>query len=220
MNTLIFRTVVVVLLLSAVSSSDWSQVPYDRILPVDEGTKDASFASYRRQLIRAARAADLPKVFAMVDRDVRWNEDLARGGVGEFRRYWQVDRTPKNVLKALLQALEGGGRFDSDGQFIAPYVWTDFPYDDTEMSKYIVVVSESVPVYPSADATTKPLTHVSYALLRSGGWGPDGWYHLSLNDGRSGYLRSADARRASDVRAFFRKVNGSWKLVVLAQGID
>ena len=49
-----------------------------RIVPVDEGLRDARFAAYRRDLLRAATAGDVAGVLALIPDQVRYDEEGLR----------------------------------------------------------------------------------------------------------------------------------------------
>lgn len=188
-----------------------------QIVPVDQGAADSSFAEFREELLKAARAADLPQVLTLMSPTVKYNENLTVGNLAEFKREWEVDSRPERFLHALIDVLILGGRFDQEGNFVAPWTFTEFPGSAWEMVTHIVVIRPSVPVFAEPRETAKLLARVSYTIFEKE-TGPDGWNVVVLADGRRGYVGDSDIREPSGPRAYFRKIDGQWKLVVFAAG--
>jgi hypothetical protein len=69
-----------------------------RIPPVDEGTRDPSFASYRQRLLHAATHRDVPAVLSMVASRVRFYETGLPETKQAFARRWKLFTDPGPFL--------------------------------------------------------------------------------------------------------------------------
>ena len=215
------RVALAVLLASAAlaSAGQWEpQAIPKRILPVDEGTKEPSFHAFRAALILAARNRQVEAVIGHLATDVRRFEDQAVGDREAFVRHWRLDRDPEPFLTALIQVLEGGGRFNTAGEFVAPYTFTEFSGDIKDLHKYVILIRPDVAVYESPSTAARVVQRLSYSVLPYS-IAPWGWYEVHLED-RRGYVRAQDVRQPSFPYAYFRVIDGQWKLAVFVAGVD
>jgi hypothetical protein len=175
---------------------------------------------FRSELLRAAKAGDLPQVLSMFAPEVRrFEEQTEGGGIQALVKEWSLPDEEDAFLAALTRVLEGGGRFFEDGTFVAPYTFTEFRGSADEMMTRIVVTRQDTWVRARPSPQGERVARVEYAVLRFE-TGPPGWHRVFLSDGRSGYLQEEDARQPSDPRAQFKKVDGRWMVVMFAKGMD
>lgn len=189
------------------------------VSPVDEGRKDPAFDAFRQRLLAATRKRDVSAVLALSSPTVTYNMDL-ESTVAEFRQQWDIDRDPTRFLNALADVITHGGRFNSKGQFVAPWTYTEFPgMTDEDWWTHVIVIGRRAPVYPARNFSAKPIAHMSHVILKEEEGGLD-WCTVRLPDGRIGFMRTVDIRSPTDARAHFAKLGGRWKLVALEEGWD
>jgi hypothetical protein len=217
------RSYFVVLLLVALgvaAPAQMEKVP-DRIYPADDGPKDPSFVTFRGRLLQAARARNVARVRSMTVAQPKAYDTLADeepGNLREFNRYWKLPAAPNHFFVQLIDVLEHGGRFVAPDRFIAPYWYTDFRGPDTDWHSHIVVIREAAPVFAKPDEGSQVIARVSYDVLQAGGGVT--WFIVTLPDGRRGQMRTADARHPSGAHAYFKKINGVWKLAIFTESMD
>src|SRR3989304_5805174 len=100
-----------------------------KLLPVDEGAHDPSWASFKARLLEALAKRDQKFVLGIVDARIR--NTLGPNGSAEFRNLWQP-HAPDSPLWVELPKLLflGGGVVKRDkgvAEFCAPYVRFNWP---------------------------------------------------------------------------------------------
>lgn len=193
----------------------------DGLPPVDEGAKDPSFARYRSDLLRAAKARDLKRIMSMVSPSIKTHEASATGGLSILQRDWEVPDNSDEFFLALQQVLENGGRFQGRDAFIAPYWYLDFPGESSDLGifRHILIPFRDVP--SSGGAGPSQLSALEPPIIRSSNTfqGNQITSRSRSLEGRSGYIDKRFVVRPSGPYAYFRKEAGRWRLVVFATGL-
>jgi hypothetical protein len=195
------------------------------VRPVDEGSRDPSFAAFRDRLLRAVRARDVELVLGAIDPAFGTEISQEIAGAAAFERTWKLRDNPRGspVWKVLEDVLTLGGTFMRPDMFCAPYVYTKFP-DEVTAADHAVVLRSGAPVFARPAATAPIVASASFEIVRTQPLPPPdrfqspGWVVVDLASGRRGYMREADVRSPIDYRACFVKRGGAWKMAVLSAG--
>src|SRR5262249_41832416 len=142
-----------------------------KVMPVDEGSKDPSFAAFRNQLQQAVERRDLKFLESVLDPEVK----LSFGGddgLEGFRRVWDEEH-----WKELGKVLSMGGRFQGAGEFVAPYTFTDFPHG-MDPFESVIILGENVPVYTRPDRASRVVGRLSHDAVAIQDWSGTGWYRV------------------------------------------
>ena len=189
-----------------------------KLLPVDQGARDPSFARFREQLREAVLRRDTAYLYSIVASDVL-NGFGGEGGLDEFRETWDPAHPASGLWITLGEVLRLGGAFVSgDTLFGAPYVYSSFPaaYDAFEHG---AVVGASVRVRGAPRQDAPVIAALSHDVVRlANERGSNGWTTILLADGRKGYVAARFVRRPVDYRAVFVKRGGRWWLKALVAG--
>src|SRR5437588_11147037 len=71
-----------------------------KLLPVDEGSQDPSFADFRDKLLTAVNSHDAAFVLNILDGNIINGSDTERG-VREFKNHWQLDQRESKLWEIL-----------------------------------------------------------------------------------------------------------------------
>jgi hypothetical protein len=193
-----------------------------RLCPVDEGTRDASFAAFRASLTGAIAAKDEAKLLALVDPKIRTNFG-GGGGTGDFKAQWKTSAADSPLWRELGSILELGGAFRGEGQdqsFWAPYVYAAWP-DEVDAFEHVAALRAGVPVRAEPRPDANIVTTVDWAILslqRNATAPPAGWQRVKTADGHEGWAQQDDVRSPIGYRAGFSKRSGTWKMDALVAG--
>ena len=193
-----------------------------RLCPVDEGSRDASFAAFRTSLTEAVAAKDEARLLAFVDPKIRTNFG-GGGGTGDFKTQWKTSSPDSPLWQELASILEHGGTFRGEGQeqsFWAPYVYASWP-DEVDAFEHVAAVGAGVPIRAEPKPDAEVVTTVDWAILslpRVNTPPPDGWQRVKTTDGREGWVQKDDVRSPIGYRGGFSKRSGSWKMDALVAG--
>jgi hypothetical protein len=216
----------VVLLLSCKRQSETTPAPPltlaggKRLLPVDEGSKDASFLKFRSDLIKAVDRRDAEYVLHTLDPAIK-NSFGGNDGVAEFKEMWHPERADSELWEVLGFILRHGGAFQGES-FVAPYFFSSFPEvdDEDDHFSYGAVVEEDVLLFAKPEATASAVAKLSYHIVKQldeDGL-PEGWIKVETTDHIKGYLPAALYRNIVEYRAFFMKKDGEWRMNTLLAG--
>jgi hypothetical protein len=192
-----------------------------KLMPVDEGSKDASFAAFRNDLLGAVRSRDVDAVVKALDPKIR-TDFGGGGGMADFRRHWKLDQPDSPLWAELEQILTRGGTFQTSGEiprFWAPYVYSAWP-DDVDAFQHVAVIEKDVPLRRSAGQSATAVASLSYDIVeRVGQFAPnEPWQEVKTLDGRTGWVESRLVRSPIGYRAGFAKKNGRWWMEALVAG--
>ena len=198
----------------------------EKALPVDEATKDQSLVQMRAALIDAVQAKDLRKVMSFMAPTI----ELSFSGISGPAAFAQMVRQDPKLWTELLTVLRRGGRFDPDGNFVAPYAF-DYPCQTKDCGvgadefNIAIVVEHNANLHVDADQISRIVAPLSYDIVRVLDWGGEdkddaktGWIKVRTADGKEGFVRRAAVYAALDYRAGFQKIDGQWKMVFFVVG--
>ena len=186
-----------------------------RELP-DQGESDPSFVRFRQELGEVVERRDLSGLMAIVDPGIKVSFG-GEGGAAEFRRMWGLEQDDPRVWEVLARLLGMGAERTDDG-FILPFM----PELPEEMDPFDVMFVEGleVPVRSRPEPEAPVVVTVSGRYLEIAFELDEvpGWTAVRIEDGVDGYVASSDAYSPVGYRAFFREVEGSWRMTVLIAG--
>ena len=139
-----------------------------RIEPVDEASRDLSWAIFRAKLLTAIEKRDRKFVLGVLDPKVRNGSDAPRG-IAEFRRQWEVDSDDGVFWRELPSALSVGSawfeRPNKQRELCAPYVLAKWPRD-VDPSVYGVISAKEAWVKAEPSWESGTIATLSYHIVR------------------------------------------------------
>lgn len=208
-----------VALIALASGALWAGAP-KKFLPVDEAAKDPTFFVFRSRLIEALAAHDAGYVISILSPSIRtsFGDDP---GIEQFKKQWKPEDKNSELWPALARVVSLGGKFMEDGAFQAPYVSACWP-EDADSIDFGAIVGENVRVREKPDAASAVIAKLSFELVGvlefAPERGPNSWTKIKLADGRIGYVSAQFVGHGTDLRAYFEKQNGQWRVTALVAG--
>lgn len=217
------------LLVIAVTSAQAQQAQSTKLPPVDEAAKDASWVSFRRQLLNALAKHDRKFLLSIVDRNIRNPLDAPRG-IATFRKQWDLDADDSPIWRELPAALFLGSAWlrpeKGARQLCVPYVAVKWPDDIDPFDHGAITAREAlVKSAPASDADT--VATLSYDIVPVTDWEvPDRaadakqkWVKIRLKD-REAYVPEEQIRSPIEHRACFVKTESGWRMVAFVVGME
>jgi hypothetical protein len=214
------------LLICAVSAS-FSQER--KVLPVDEGKRDASFSAFRQKTLEAAKRRDVKYILSIVDANIK-NTFGDSNGIEEFKKMWKIDSPQSDFWDEFITVLEHGGAFfkrkgaPKNQIFHAPYTFTQFP-EDLDAIEHQAIFGNNVNLRSKPDANAPVVAALSYNIVKvdyeNSVKGTDDeylWLKVETLGGKKGFVNAKYVRSPIHYRAIFEKRNGKWKLVIFIAG--
>jgi len=192
----------------------------DRPFPVvDEGPDNADFLAFRTRLLDIVERRDLSSLLAIISPNIMFSFAGAPGVEG-FRKHWRLDEGATALWSALADLLRLGGSFQGPEIFVAPYVHSQWPAELSDEVDLVATVRDQVPVYEAADDSARVLRRLPPVIVAAqyDGGLAGRWHRVLLKNGEKGYLREGDARRPTDLRAFFARSPTGWLMVICIDG--
>jgi hypothetical protein len=180
--------------------------------PRDEAGRRADLVAFRSSLQQAVARRDAAAVLKVTDPGIRTSF-----GTDDGLAFFERDLRDKRgqIWDDLADVLSGGGSFETPDSFRAPF-W--FGCADAEMRE-IIVVGTGVRARARPSAGARVLAVVSYAVLKGQEPFPsNAWAEVQLKDGRRGFIAGKYIRGPIGYRAYFSKINGSWRLMTFIGG--
>jgi hypothetical protein len=210
---------IIAVLTASIAGAGTGAAPVRRLPPADEAATCPGFVEFRASLRQIIERKDSAGLLDVVDPNVRisFGDDNGRDA---FRTRWLTEAAPgPDVWTALSRVLDLGGRCKAADSFVAPYVFTDWP-GDLDAFEYAAITGSRVRLRQAPRETAPVVALLTYALVRAGGAGDpqSGWAPVEAPDGRKGFVARRFLRSSVDVRAFFSRRDGVWRLVTLVTG--
>ena len=197
-----------------------------KLLPVDEGAHDPSWASFKARLLEALARRDQKFVLGIVDARIR--NTLGPDGSAEFKKLWQPHAADSPLWVELPKLLFLGGVFvkrdRGANEFCAPYVRFNWPDNaPAEASGAIIVADALMKAKPSAAAET--LQTLSHDLVKVLNWevadedreNKQQWVGIQTKAG-AGFVPEEQIRSPLEHRACFARRGASWRMTGLEVG--
>lgn len=190
----------------------------EQFLPVDEATQRPSFFSFRANLVEALARHDVDAVLAVVSPDVK-NGFGGNDGIEAFRATWKLDGGDSAFWHEMARVLALGGTFDDAGNFVAPYVYSEWP-QEFDAFNYVAVVGSRVSLREAPHEKAKVVATANFEILEHvpSKQETDAWMRVRREDGTIGFIARAYAQSPVGYRAMFRETNGRWQLVFFVAG--
>jgi hypothetical protein len=193
----------------------------EKLRPVDEGTKNASFAHFRSQLVRALESRDSAFVRSILDPQIL----VSLGGEygrADFEANWKLDDPMSKFWSEMQRVLSLGGTLGPDGRgFTAPYVFSCWP-DEHDAFEHVAVILPAAALRSRPSKSAPAVLRFSYDILRlatAPEEPPAGWVFVeTLDRTRRGYVPADRVRSPIDYRAFFERREDKWFLTVFVAG--
>lgn len=190
-----------------------------KLLPVDEAVRDPQLFAFRAQLQAAIARRDVQAVLDVVHPNIK-NTFGGDDGIESFKRRWKLESGDSRLWDELGTVLALGGSFRDKDNFVAPYVFSEWP-ERFDAFEHAAVVGTGVRVRSQPDAQGAILTALTFDVVqvqpRSPGLADD-WTPMKLRDGRKGYIASRYVRSSVDYRASLSRENGRWRLNFFVAG--
>lgn len=202
-----------------------------KVYPVDEGPKDASFLSFRKELMEAIKRHDQKFVLSILDANIL-NSYGGNGGIEEFKETWQMDKSDSELWETLREILSLGGVFIPDPPeegggmvFCAPYLCGRFP-EDIDALDHLVVTARKVNVRARPSLNAPAVATLSFDVVRYADPMNDTvkhgdghtWNKIVTLDGKIGYVSGQFLRSPMEHYACFKKIDGKWRMTSLVGG--
>lgn len=196
------------------------------LMPVDEGTSDATFSVFREKLVTATKAKDAKYIQSVLDPKIVTDFGGGRG-IETFLKYWKRLTPQSDFWSEFLSVISNGGTFNTDSkskQFWAPYAFSSFP-DDLDGFEHAAVIGTNVRLRSAPQAESDIVADLSYNLVKvefedpaSSGGKILGWTKIETLGGKKGYVKAEYVRSPTDYRASFKKKGGFWKMTAFVAG--
>ncbi len=212
-----------VLLLCA-SPAALAQQP--QLLPVDEGTADATWPRFRSQLLDALAKRDRKFVLDIVDPHIR--NISPTEGAAEFRKLWDPQSADSQLWLELPKVLFLGSvyvkRDKNQSELCAPYVYFKWPGEAPVATSGAIIAKETfMKARPAMSAAT--VQALSYNVVNVVDWEVDDddkasrqkWVKIQSAAG-AGFVPEEHVRSPLEYRACFAKRGSAWRMTGLEYG--
>jgi hypothetical protein len=201
-----------------------------KMLPVDEGSTDATWVQFRGWLLDVLKRGDRRALATIVDANILNSLEAPRG-LAAFRKMWDLDGKDESLIRGLSTALQTGSAWYQPNKsarlLCAPYVAIKWPLDDVDpYHNGAIAVNEAlIKGAPSHNAQT--LGKLAYDIVEVRDWEvadreeqlQQRWVRIR-HGGRDGYVPMEHIRSAIEHRACFAKTGAGWRLAEYVVGIE
>jgi hypothetical protein len=185
--------------------------------PVDEAEK-CSFSVFRDDLRGVIALQDRAALLELVDPTIRISFGDINGREA-FERQWQLDRGGSGLWRELDRVLALGGKCQSADDFVAPYVYANWP-DAIDAFAYVAITGRGVRLRETPDPRGRVLTSLDFAIVRvtDAASRRSPWTAVSSPSRGRGFVASEFVRSSIDYRAFFHRADGRWMMTAFVSG--
>ncbi|MGH8622544.1 MAG: hypothetical protein ACRET3_10425 [Burkholderiales bacterium] len=196
-----------------------------RLEPVDEATRDLSWALFKNRLLDAVMRRDRKFVLSVLERNVRVGVDGARG-ITEFSRQWHLYADDSRLWRELASALFAGAAWLNRGpaprELCAPYVLARWPRD-LDPHAYGAIISRDALVKAAPSSDSQTLVTLAYDIVAVADWEvddrapdfPQKWVKIKFKTGE-GYVPEEQIRSPIEYTACFVKTGNGWRMSAFA----
>lgn len=201
----------------------YSAANTEKLYPVDEAEKDASFIKFREELMLAVQKQDTKFILSVLDENIV-NSFGGNDGVQGFKEHWRLASKDTELWKTLYSVLTMGGSFEmfeNEKTFCAPYVYSKW-LDAHDPFEHVAITGKNVKVREKPSPDAKAIGLLTYDVVKKEDrkWNNNtsDWVKVFMASGKTGYVSEKYTRSPIDYRACFKKVNGQWRMTVLVAG--
>ncbi|MFY9212652.1 MAG: hypothetical protein WAO69_16170 [Aestuariivita sp.] len=203
-----------------------------RVAPFDQAQQQPGFVAYRDAFLKAVLARDIPAMLDFVSPDV----ELSFGGDAGHEAFVRFLTVPSELLSpeyrdqagemraeywgALETVLRGGGAFQDDGTFYAPYTAAvDLPEQFTPYDTFFVIGTD-VPLRARPNGLSKIVARMDHEVLLAVYQEnePKRFRKVERGNGQEGFVRRDQLRSVVDYRALFTRESGTWQMFLFLAG--
>jgi hypothetical protein len=218
------RSVVVLSILVLAMCAAPLRAQDQRVEPVDEASRDMSWARFRARLLAALEKRDRKFVLDVIDPKVRNGSD-APVGIAEFRKQWEFDQDNGVFWRQLPATLSVGSawleREKKQRELCAPYILAKWPRE-VDPGVYGAIATREALVKAAPAWESRTIATLSYHVVRVTDWEvPDidpkfhqKWVQVRLLKEGVGYVPEEHIRSPIEHAACFVKAGNSWRLTV------
>lgn len=211
----------------SVQSTPTPQLLYPRvgIKPVDQSGSNPDFKAFRDQLLQALDRKDVDFLTRHLDERLKYSFGAEEAGVKGFIAEWKLEQNPEQseLWSKLREVILLGGKFDTDGNYVTPYTFTNFPESEAfDCMMDMVAIDKEVKVYEKPSPYARVVDKLSYEVVR---WGdfhkgdlPEQWIPVTTAAGLNGFVERSKVRSPIDYRAYFEKKDGEWMMTFFVNG--
>ncbi len=194
------------------------QAPYKarKLYPVDESSRDASFATFRKRLLAAIEKRDRRFILSSLSRDIQ-NTFGGNSGVDGFKEHWNFNARDSEFWAELRTAILLGCTRESKREFWAPYVFSRFPRG-LDGYGYTYINGRNVNVRSRPDRSAPALAKLTYAIVAlpsDRDESTEDWHNIVTPSGMKGFVFH---KYPIDYRACFKKIRGRWRMTFFVAG--
>lgn len=196
------------------------------VKPVDEGPKNASFQTFRTQLIAALKRRDARYIYGIVDRNIKLGFG-GEDGLANFKKNWKLESAKSEFWAEMLKVVSNGGTFDKSNRnlFLAPYLFATFP-EDFDPFEYQAIFGFDVNLRSQPNVNSTVVAKLSYNIVKADYQNSIAirdsdkyqWIKVETVGGKKGWVAAEYVRSSIDYRAGFEKIKGKWTLTFFLAG--
>lgn len=177
---------------------------------VDDGARDPGFSAFRDTLRAVVARRDTAALLALVAPDARLSFGDTPGGPEGVRAMWLDGEPPTGEpIWDVLDHVLDGGSVAEDGAVSVPFVAGLWP-EDLDPFEHVAVPGRDVPALDAPGG--EPAVRLTEVALPVDGPPEDGWWHVTLPDGRTAIVAVEDAYSPVGYRATFWDDGDGWRL--------
>lgn len=196
----------------------WTSSAQTRVLPVDQAASAPDFFSFRAQFAAAIARRDTIFLLSALNKDVKLSFG-GDAGIEAFKTMWRPAEPDSRVWDVLGTTLALGGTFSSEGTFIAPYIFTQWP-KETDPFSNMASIGTGVRVRSAPAATAPVIGSLDFYIVAVIDQPTDAarWVKVRIAPNKTGYVDARFLRSPIDYRVNFAKLDGRWQVVSFLAG--
>ncbi|HTD90971.1 MAG TPA: hypothetical protein VK663_09930 [Burkholderiales bacterium] len=201
-----------------------------KLMPVDEGSTDASWVQFRSGLLESLRRGDRRALAGIIDANILNPLESPRG-IAAFRKMWDLDGKDEHVTRDLSAMLQLGSAWYQPKKgarlLCAPYVPIKWPLEDVDPYSNGAIVIKDALIKDAPSHSARTLGSLNYDIVEVGDWEvadkedklQQRWVKIRHQD-RDGYVPYEHIRSAIEYRACFAITPAGWRLMEYVIGIE
>ena len=189
-----------------------------KLPPVDECSSEPGFSTFRQHLNDVVARKDREALLAMLAPNVAVNFGGSEGPKA-FAEAWGLDRAGESEIWPLLRKILGLGCAVSEEGFAIPSLTMQFePEEDEDLFDKFVVISPAATLRSGPEPGSRPIGKLAWDVVKAVDQSRGAQTKVRLQDGREGWLSSAELYNPAYYRMFLRKRDGKWVIAAFIAG--